>query len=230
MEKRTCITCRQDKDLDDFEEYGTNINKSCEACMVEIRRRRGEVIYNAQFPRAALIASRAIDWLPQWGFKFDLDFEPHGAQVRTMLPFGWVQRAMLGRTLIWDDKRALRLRVCDDSIEAVPAVQITVDVEAHIKGIDAGRADWIIGVVKVCGEIVHKTYPVPAPILLDAHRHECPKSRAERLKSLDYLQMICEKYISLKYPENRDPLAYWPKIAIQSPSVQLDLFTQQTSK
>lgn len=228
--KRTCITCRKEKDLDEFEEYGTNINKSCEACMIEIRRKRGEIIYNAQLPRAALLSSRALEWLPSWGFKFDLEFEPNAPQVRTMLPFGWALRDMLGRTLIWDERGMLRLRVSAEELEAVAAVQITVDVEKYIKGIEGGRENWAIGVVRVCGEIVHKTNPIPVPIVLDCRGVECQTKRAERLQTFDFLQMICEKYKTLKYPDYGDPLAYWPKIATPSPTVQLDLFTQQTSK
>lgn len=224
MKTRICSTCRKAKDLDDFEAYNANINKSCEECMAKIRRERGEVIYDATIPRAALLACNGREWLPRWGFKFDWNFEPYGGRVRTMLPAGWAMRTVLSRTLVWDDKKTLRLRISEDEISPVPAVQITVDIEKHVKGIAGGRSDFIIGVVYVCGQIVHKTNPLPAPVILDANGRENPEKREERLKSLDFLQMICEKYISLKYPLHADPLAYWPTVAEGQDGLQLYLF------
>lgn len=228
MQTRTCITCRKEKDIDEFEVYNANVNKSCEGCMAKIRRERGDACYDATIPRAALLNAGALEWLPSWGFKFDLNFDARGDNIRTMLPMGWAMRKVLGRDLVWDEKKILRLRIDKDSIEITPAVQITVDIEKHIKGI-AGRSNWIIGVVRVCGEIVHKTNAMPALIMLNSEGVEDAKSRTERLQSLDFLQMICEKYISLKYPQHADPLAYWPKVAMPAPTVQLDLFTQKTN-
>ncbi len=152
-----------------------------------------------------------------WGAKISLreDYSEHF--IYTTLPLGWkiiTANAQFLR-IITDNKGVHRAKYVESGsdanmiLELIPAISIKVDFSEHLRGDFTAMPSALAGVVTLCGQQVFLTDIVPLTYELDANGYETSKSRNARLAKARKLEDACKDWVNEKYPNYKDPLAYW---------------------